>query len=431
MKNLFTSVLTLMFLTSVHNSFGQIAMAHHVKNVKFTNVLSTGFRFTFDWDTTYAPDEFHFTYDTTDILLHPTDADVSRSIPGFNKDHALNWDHKVNPGTYSVVIPFGAGLIVPPYVNKKIFWRLTLIDAQIMCFELSKIDSFKTSSKYVEVHPVAVGSNGALIEVRLHGSKQPVGKVKVCEVDYNLGFLRETNVFEANFQFDADSMFSNVAIKAPHENSWYNVYVTVIDNDTITSENGYALPELINTKFCKHVTYSLLTSSARVGDVVNIYYAFTYPPEALGSWIVFQTKTENNGTATTWFQGEYPLHGSGNGAYLQEVVTFSVPIKNPNYKFTIQMVDPCGLGTIKEFTSSSTGINSFSKSEINVYPNPFSDHVTIVTENEKDFVVIDNTGRQVYAGTVTDSIDLPTNSWATGIYIVRFSDGSIQKLVKR
>ena len=430
MKSIITFVLSLMFLTAGHYSFGQISLAHHLKNTKFTNVLSTGFRFTFDWDTTYAPDEFWFTYDTTDLFLRPADVDVSRSIPGFNKDHALNWDHKVNPGTYSVVIPFGGGRIVPPYIDKTIFWRLTIIDVQIQCFEFSKLDSFKTSNKYIEVKNFAAGSNGALLTIRLHGSKNPNGKVKVCEIDYDLGFPRETKVFEANFQFNADSVFSEVAVKAPRENSWYYVYATVIDGDTITSENDYSIPELIITKFCRHVTYSLLSSSVRSGDMLNIKYAFTYPPEALGSWIIFETKTENNGTATTLSQQEYILHGSGNGAYLQEIVNFSVPIKNPNFKFTIQMIDPCGLGTIKEFTSSSTGIKSFSKTEINVYPNPFTNELFINTENKNESVnVVDALGKDVFSGMV--SVPINTSEWSPGIYFIQFQSGRVQKIIKQ
>jgi len=72
-----------------------------------------------------------------------------------------------------------------------------------------------------------------------------------------------------------------------------------------------------------------------------------------------------------------------------------------------------------------------SENERCIYPNPFTDHIVIVTENEKDFVILDNTGRQVYAGTASKNTELKTNSWASGMYIVLFSDRSVHKILKQ
>lgn len=77
----------------------------------------------------------------------------------------------------------------------------------------------------------------------------------------------------------------------------------------------------------------------------------------------------------------------------------------------------------------ATGIieNSFATS-INLFPNPASDHLTIVlpqTNEKVDVSIADITGKIIYSTTVseTQKLDVNTEGFATGIYIVQIQSG--------
>lgn len=80
------------------------------------------------------------------------------------------------------------------------------------------------------------------------------------------------------------------------------------------------------------------------------------------------------------------------------------------------------LNTVKfvGFTPNTTGVESPSDVEINVYPNPFTDFIKIVffeSKNETSCKVLNSQGKIIYESSTAKQI-IPTHSWSKGVYIV-------------
>lgn len=84
----------------------------------------------------------------------------------------------------------------------------------------------------------------------------------------------------------------------------------------------------------------------------------------------------------------------------------------------------------------SVGVEDISdKNEIEVYPNPFIDNITITipqTNNNTSILIFDVSGKEVYhnnkINTLTTKLDL--SSFSSGIYFVRSNNGEEQQLIK-
>lgn len=66
---------------------------------------------------------------------------------------------------------------------------------------------------------------------------------------------------------------------------------------------------------------------------------------------------------------------------------------------------------------------------ISVYPNPFADKLFITTDKEQSVIITDVTGKCVFSGTVNNTA-LNTSLWTSGLYIIRSTDGRVQKFLK-
>ncbi len=79
-----------------------------------------------------------------------------------------------------------------------------------------------------------------------------------------------------------------------------------------------------------------------------------------------------------------------------------------------------------------TNITSESFSNLNVYPNPFSEHITISNAEYIDKVVITNlVGQQVMDIKLNGETEINTNELSEGVYLVTFVANNGEKLVKK
>ncbi|MFO8022107.1 MAG: T9SS type A sorting domain-containing protein, partial [Perlabentimonas sp.] len=82
------------------------------------------------------------------------------------------------------------------------------------------------------------------------------------------------------------------------------------------------------------------------------------------------------------------------------------------------------------------GIDNFAENTIEIYPNPFSEHLIIDTKgyNEKiSFKIYNSTGQVVYQGDLIDKSTLNTSDFSPGVYIIRFENNNaieFNKIIK-
>ena len=100
--------------------------------------------------------------------------------------------------------------------------------------------------------------------------------------------------------------------------------------------------------------------------------------------------------------------------------------------FSLTGVPPAG--TVYRFTprQNPTGVASLSsKASTWIVPNPFQQTFTVESGRPQDFMVTDVCGRPLCAGTRRAKQTIDGSGWPVGLYLVRFADGSVKKLMKR
>lgn len=69
---------------------------------------------------------------------------------------------------------------------------------------------------------------------------------------------------------------------------------------------------------------------------------------------------------------------------------------------------------------------------IQLYPNPFDDHITVKTvgTRSESFCIYTITGQHIGQYATTSSIDIDTEEFAPGIYLIRSDSGKMKKMIK-
>lgn len=100
--------------------------------------------------------------------------------------------------------------------------------------------------------------------------------------------------------------------------------------------------------------------------------------------------------------------------------------------FSLTGVPPSG--TVYRFTPQQkpTGIpGSALPAGIRIIPNPFQQTFTIESVRPQDVFITDVCGRMFFAETLHAQQVIDGSSWPAGLYLIRFSDGSVKKLLKQ
>jgi cyanophycinase-like exopeptidase len=75
----------------------------------------------------------------------------------------------------------------------------------------------------------------------------------------------------------------------------------------------------------------------------------------------------------------------------------------------------------------------FTTENVQIYPIPFREHLTIKTNESSQIKIYDLQGRQIIFSTAENELRLDTNNWSKGIYIVKIDNNGIfysQKIIK-
>ena len=124
------------------------------------------------------------------------------------------------------------------------------------------------------------------------------------------------------------------------------------------------------------------------------------------------TNPAGDGTNTVFRATKYPAN---HPAFLGRDLTPGPPIENnPD-------LSPCEI-------ELSTPHHNRSPSKIAMFPNPASDYVTIVNY-QGAYSIVNVQGKTVINGTLTESGPIPTYTLVSGLYFVRFDNGTLKKLI--
>ncbi len=82
-------------------------------------------------------------------------------------------------------------------------------------------------------------------------------------------------------------------------------------------------------------------------------------------------------------------------------------------------------------TGTSSAENLIDASNIFLFPNPTTNGVTIRFDNEKTFDInITNIiGQQMFSGKMTQELYVPTEGWASGVYLIKIGNSVVKKLM--
>ena len=148
---------------------------------------------------------------------------------------------------------------------------------------------------------------------------------------------------------------------------------------------------------------------------------------------------------STGYGGNTVTVAMGTGTvHIQVAVGDDIPIAEDAYEITALMVPEGGTANEALHAASHGGVDAVPATGLNarlagamnhhsVYPNPFSGQIRIETGDGEAFVILDITGKIMFDGGTVSSQEtaiVHTNSWRSGIYILRLESGLVRKLVK-
>lgn len=97
---------------------------------------------------------------------------------------------------------------------------------------------------------------------------------------------------------------------------------------------------------------------------------------------------------------------------------------NGSYKVAVT-VDGCTDTSACEIVATAALNENTILDEVSVYPNPFNDQLTITSNSQMTYEVLDINGRLVVAKAVINAIEtISTTNWTNGVYFLRFNSGS-------
>lgn len=164
-----------------------------------------------------------------------------------------------------------------------------------------------------------------------------------------------------------------------------------------------------------------------------------------GKIIIAGSFEDYNGTAThnhiarintdgsidsTFYFGTGLNYGEVNSVALQSDEKIIIGCSFDYYHDAVELI-----GSIArlENGNSPTFIKSITNNDLNVYPNPISEALTIeLQENNEnlDFEIINGLGQVILKGKLNGKTTIPTNHFETGLYVLKIGTGNIFKFKK-
>jgi hypothetical protein len=170
------------------------------------------------------------------------------------------------------------------------------------------------------------------------------------------------------------------------------------------------------------VTGTNTTNCNDADDVTVVVNQLPAQPIISAIGTALETGTAN---AYQWYLNGSPIPGADQISY--------PPSESGDY--TVEIIDANGCSSISEpFQWITVGITEL-LAGLDVYPNPFSTRLTIISGTAlRSLVVLDSQGRLVYSNSnAANEMELNTSTWADGIYLLQMQteEGMIrQKAVK-
>jgi hypothetical protein len=118
------------------------------------------------------------------------------------------------------------------------------------------------------------------------------------------------------------------------------------------------------------------------------------------------------------------VKGAGNSMNVRNYMFLDTHAESSILYYRLKQVDYDG-----KFSHSNIVVIKKKVSDVKVYPNPFSEKLTIVGQKPETSVsIVDALGREIFSGEVSTPIN--TVSWPSGIYFVHFENRRTEKLLK-
>ncbi len=207
-----------------------------------------------------------------------------------------------------------------------------------------------------------------------------------------------------------------------------------LDLNSVLSANGQLKTELsIDGTHLNSDGYTLWASLVQpeIANVLPIeLISFTAKGDKVANVLSWQTISEVN---TSHFDVERSDDGKnfekigkilayGNSNNLKNYYfTDAQPLFGVNY-YRLHAVDLDGTSTISKIIS----IFSTENKDLQVFPNPAKDKITISGTHQSDFIIFDFLGREILRGELTNKTDLDISSFQIGYYFLNVGNESVK-----
>tara|TARA_R110002049_G_scaffold85790_3_gene218153 strand:- start:3415 stop:6429 length:3015 start_codon:yes stop_codon:yes gene_type:complete len=135
--------------------------------------------------------------------------------------------------------------------------------------------------------------------------------------------------------------------------------------------------------------------------------------------------TSNAVNGNQWYNQNGLINGATNQTYTANI--------GGDY-YSIVTLSGCSSDTSNILNVISTGIESFGENSIlNVFPNPFSNVITIEIENSDEIInleILNSSGQLVYKDQMIKKINIETSEFSKGIYFIKLESNTFFEIVK-
>ncbi len=185
--------------------------------------------------------------------------------------------------------------------------------------------------------------------------------------------------------------------------------------------------------------YSIVVTSIATVSAFVIYNGLDYIQTVTVNGITYDSLTTGNlnapigpnpTTSYQWYRNNILLNNVTSSSFVPQTVgAYTVAINwqtkyfpdSAKFSYTVR-----NLPTLTGLTENS--VNNF---QVNIYPNPASDHFFINSLGDFDYVVEDLNGSTLVVGSGNNQASVNLNHWKPGVYFIRVSiaQGSVVKRI--